>query len=508
MRFCSQCGAVVEGSEACPSCRQLGAPGLSPGDSESTLPPELPIPTSRSGQTASTNDYLDGIIHIAGFALKVGTALVCAAVAVIVLLCTLTVVGFLTGNVSIICAAGLAWVLMLLETVVLVDSLKDIAHWIARNTQRLSNRLDALSIEIGQQDLFRLATWLLNGTARFSKQLGNTLFLLMGLVAALARTLTEIHLVIGRQHTLLAGSIGVPWFLSVGFTFLPPILGAFADRNKRVHFSPGNAGTAVAFLTTLEFSRCLLQLTTGLWGPSAFDAADKILSLPSRDSLFGIPLMLPVWILSEERREAAFTLYQTQGFYIYTLFFGLFPLAVFVNTLWAATKRLFRNIKRLFKDDPVKEETILQRNTAARFVFSCGLLLLTSTVAYRTGGLGRYMIVAQSYFQSTATDKILGSCLLASKSYVTDETCIQEWRAKWEAELAVVYDQVTRALPSNQRSQFKQREDAWRRTEVPSMSAASPNDDLSARIAQLYFLGRQIRDRVQELRAQSASLKR
>jgi hypothetical protein len=496
MPFCPQCGTLVSMPSQCPSC--LAARQDQGGDK----PIEQFAPTVTHGNLganyqAAWERLKTATITIAGHTLRFLTALAGVIGAIVLGLTSFTLVGFLTGNVSLICGAGLLWILFLLQVFSFARSARQVADWIGGHAEILAERF-----EMSHHDALELATWLSVVVSRISRWFSTRLFFVMGSTVALVRTFTDLHMFLANHqlHVPVSG-IRLPWLVNAGFTFIPPVLGMIADLRSRVNKDPRKIGTAIRFITSLEFARCLLLLTCGLWGAQAFEAAQEILKIPSNDTIQGVPILLPLGLFSAPARAAAFTLYEIQGVYVYLLLFVVLPGFVLLCAFWCKLKT------KIFRRPFVPP--IFGLASKAGILSSVWLLLLSSSVAYRTGAMGRYATAGVMHFQREPLDKGLSDCLLGSHGPVTDSNCIQVWERGWDLELQETSRQVLLALPPKYRSQFLHDQQVWRKREVdPSRLPADGHVSLKEKQTILFNQGTNIRRRVQSLRSWLQNRKR
>ena len=126
--------------------------------------------------------------------------------------------------------------------------------------------------------------------------------MLLGLHAMFLKVLGDIVL-----HSARAASTG--WTATALTATIPLALGWFTKLNGSSSDING-AGKAIRFFWSFEFCRILLILTCGLPGSTSLDSAQTIFRA---DKVWGISAGFPIWFLSAERRQAAWSLLWRPG---------------------------------------------------------------------------------------------------------------------------------------------------------------------------------------------------
>jgi hypothetical protein len=233
----------------------------------------------------------------------------------------------------------------------------------------------------------------------------------------------------------------------------------------------------IKFLSSFEFYRCALILFTGLWGLSAFRAVSLILNIPSDDDSINL--------VNAAHRQAAYDLYNIQGWFLYDLLFFVVPVTLMLVSI--VHHRLNNRPVILAGIEP-PEERIHQSfgiHNHAAVLTVCVLTLLSLCAWYRAGILDRYMIAFTKDHSQLAPDKQLASCLWASHDPETNYACLLTWNKALEARLAQ-YDLITeqRTLPSN-RAAFALDRMNWRARELDAplttfTRSSEPGDKMDA----------------------------
>jgi len=490
MRYCSQCGRPVADGAPCGYCsRPASRAGAAQAISASRVSPKSG--TSNPWLDPESADLLNTTIQVAGRTWRLAFRTAWFIGILLLMMSAFTLTGVLFGKVPIICAAGLVWIGFFYGIFVVADSARTIAECVKGHASGISGWLKALSRPVSENDVMVVADWFLGAVAWCSSKVGSLFFFLMGCTASLIHWLTDLHLSLARHRVEASHSDhGLPWFVNVGFAVIPPLLGVTADWRKQNPLSPEKLGKAVAFIRSFEFLRCLVLLVCGLWGMMAFQAGDRILELPSDDTIAGIPVLLPVKLLSAERRDAAYALYLAQGFYAYTFFFAVLPLGVIVWAEWRKQRQQFLG----------RETRFAKQNRRAAAILCCGLLLLSMTVAWRSGGVARYTIAAIARFTGEPKDRALSSCLAGASSQGAALQCARKWTADWEAELTDVSKARAAELTPAQRQRFEQQEQNWWRRDVARFYVPGANGPTLPSDRTLN-VGIAIRSHVRELRA-------
>ena len=253
-------------------------------------------------------------------------------------------------------------------------------------------------------------------------------FTLIALLSAAARFSADFH--VGKADTQfnearrLAGLLNRDLTVSGAIALLLFGYGIWIDVRRYVALNiksqkdaadklrgiKGSAKTLL-FLSSFELIRVLLMLACGRSGKEALAAAKTIFELPSKDQVFGIPVLVPILAFSAERRAAAFTLYQIYGPPTYWIFFGIVPLTIVSFVLFRRFWRWFRS-----HDTPGTAD-----NWYAAAMLSLWIVLLGMTVAYRTGDLEDAAKITYSKTFAREHEKQFIFCERAAKGGAQDE---------------------------------------------------------------------------------------
>jgi hypothetical protein len=434
--------------------------------------------------------FRDFVGEVLAYIIGAGTAILLLLFGWFIFLAGLTLTGFLAKSVPFICVAGTLWVLTLLFLFTLLAAGGDFAHGIDNLVSRIGDQVGSGNSMTAQ--LIREAATSLGAHAG---QLSEFFYLAMGMTAFLIDWVARFHLsLVSRVEGRHPES---PWPGSAVLLFsaVPVLLGWLVHREYIVEQFKIRLKLATAFLSSFEFLRLLLLLTAGFWGETALTAANSILAFPADDTVAGFHLGLPIGMLSDVRVNAAWTLYQIQGPFLYSAFFAAVPGLFFligakrwVIHRWAA----HRNAA------PDEIARRLRARRPGRTMMSAWLLLLSLTVAQRSGALTRYVDGYVYRFSAEPIDHAFAGCLLDERGAVL--VCLRQWELGWAREIAAVRSKVEAGLRQNQVKTFRAGEQAWRNRELPAYMADDPRRSLDVRLYWMREQARRLRTHALELR--------
>ncbi len=309
-------------------------------------------------------------------------------------------------------------------------------------------------------------------------------FTLMGAVSFIAKLSSDLHLGSASERSteiyLLFGQLWSGLTVASGVAIVPAVIGLWVDgrrywgenyrkniieqyeqfeQDPKNHRAPSLVNERFAvFVSSFELIRVAILLVLGLWGQEVLDSAKAIFEVPSKDQVFGISLLLPVLVLAEDRRLAAYALFEKFGPSNYWVAFGLIPMTVVLG-------QLYRRIREVVK----KDGRYANPNWRAANVLSLWVLMLTISVAYSSGELERR---AKEVYAATIAARPVKNFIYCEENArravgveksEAELACKANLAADWEKEATVASLRVEGLLTPSERSAFKSAQKQWDR---------------------------------------------
>ena len=464
---------------------------------------------------------------------KTGAKMTAMGAAVFVLLVLLGVAGsawaFWRGDAPMICLMGLIWVTGCLMAYLLLQELAGVSEnldplfqgfaefnktwedewsqWFGlrklMTEQRLRGLGDVLTYVEGAgeevaewsekygQLLLKLSRWLM-------KQLYRWCFGAMGLASFLARQTADLHL--GKANAeiqklyIVFGQLISERKIETAISAAIVAVGLALDlrRNFATKWGenrvvpPTKDGKAVVpsrrgeksllFLMSFEMIRVLILLGCGLKGQTSLDAAETIFEVPSKDQVGGISVLVPVLALSEERRLAAYQLFEQFGPESYWTLFALVPAALvgyrFVRKVWGAT----------FGSPVVPNE-----NWSAAILLSLWILLLSTTVAYSSGDLEKRAKEIYAATLAEPPEKAVIECEAKARAAAGPDlpqrlgACLTALAADWETEARRAIAGLREVSTQGERQSWERTQAEWEKN-LAAAIRKSPKDAVELRV--------------------------
>jgi hypothetical protein len=274
------------------------------------------------------------------------------------------------------------------------------------------------------------------------------IFVILGVMSGVAKLIAAFPVFIASGHFQSLQAAFSTWNWKDVFVLAAPLMLAFfAQLKGHTLDNPGKIGKASMFLSTFSISSSTLILLCAFWGKNALLDANSIIAFPSTDTFFGIPIILPIDILSPQRQSAALDLYHVIG---KTAFFALFfalPIYWLVFGIVGWLARRTRGQTPFF----AKALGALPQSGFAGFF----VLLLTFTVLYRTGDIK----------VGNQIDQELVECLSRSGGPQADLSlgCYNTAANQWETERKRKTELIIGRLDDSPRGKpaFRKLNDAW-----------------------------------------------
>ncbi len=464
---------------------------------------------------------------------KTGAKMTAMGAGVLALLVLLAVAGsawaFWRADTSMICLMGLVWVIGCLMAYLLLQEFAGVgenldplfrgfaefnqtwedewSQWFGLRKLMTEKRLrglgDALtyvegaSEEIAEwsekfgQPILKLSRWLM-------KQLYRWCFVAMGLASFVARQAADLHLgkanaeiqklyvVFGqlvnerKVETVISAAI-----VALGFALdLRRNLATRWGENRvtppkkdgKTVIPSRRAEKSLLFLMSFEMIRVLILLGCGLKGQTSLDAAQTIFEVPSKDQVGGISVLVPVLALSEERRLAAYQLFEQFGPETYWTLFALVPAVLvgyrFARKLWGATF-----------GSPVSPN----ENWSAAVLLSLWILLLSTTVAYSSGDLEKRAKEIYAATLAEPPEKAVIECEAKARAAAGPDlpqrlgACLTALAADWETETRRAITGLREVSTAGERQKWERTQAEWEKN-LAAAIRRSPNDAVELRV--------------------------
>jgi hypothetical protein len=315
------------------------------------------------------------------------------------------------GNVTLICLAGMACLVNLLQLY------RETGRSIVRADKAKNLSLDEIAVAISTNRL---------------------MFLVMGAISAFARLLTDIdvHVISESAKSPISGITSFGWTTESLTLGMPIALGVVAYLRGCTPAIPGLTGSGVLFIRSFNFLCSFFVLICGIWGAVAFQAAARIAYLSAND----------FWPLSSTRQAAALALFQVQGHFFFYLLFGVAPLVWLILVAPDVLSELWH-----------KRPTQL---AGKGVMVCCWILLLTGTVAAQVGDLDPifYGVLGWGY----PTDRELYQCRSHATGQPAIISCYSQATAKWQESLDTLNTEASIKLSPENFQRYEQADKIWK----------------------------------------------